>query len=129
MRVFGMEATILNVHDGDTMYGHIDQGLGVWNYGLSRNGMGLRLYGCNARELKDPGGQEARDNLARLVPVGSTIPIVVADWDKWAGRIDVLITLPEVGDLTSHLMSQQWVAGPYYGTGPKPVPPWPRSPR
>lgn len=124
---FQFWATVRSVHDGDTLYGYVDQGIGMWNYGLAKAGMGLRLYGCNSIELDEPGGKEARDYLASLIPVGSEIPIIAMAWDKWAGRIDVSIILPKIGDLVTHLISQQWAAGPYYGTGPKPVPPWPRT--
>jgi endonuclease YncB( thermonuclease family) len=126
-QTFRWIAHINEVHDGDTLYGYCDQGAGIWNYGLAKAGMGLRLYGCNAIELEDPGGHEARDYLASLIPVGSVIPIDTMAWDKWQGRVDVSITLPKIGDLVTHLISQQWAAGPYYGTGPKPVPPWPRT--
>lgn len=125
-KTFQLWATIGSVHDGDTAYGEVDQGMGTWSKGLSKSGVGLRLYGCNARELTDPGGVEARDYLATLIPVGTELPILCVNWDKWAGRIDVSITLPKVGDLTAHLIREQW-AVPYFGTGPKLVPPWPRT--
>lgn len=127
MKEFRLWAVVGSVHDGDTLYGVVDHGCGIANKGLSRSGMGLRLYGCNARELHDPGGLAARDNLAQLVPVGAEVSIVCKAWDAWSGRIDVAIELPGVGDLASYLIAQQWAAGPYLGTGVKPVPPWPRT--
>lgn len=126
-KTFQLWATIRSVHDGDTLYGDVDQGMGTWNKGLSKSGVGLRIYGINARELKEPGGIEARDYLATLIPVGTELPFLCVDWDAWQGRIDVAITLPKVGDLMTHLIERQWAAGPYYGTGTKPVPPWPRT--
>jgi len=125
MRTWGLEALIRDVHDGDTLYGWVDQGLGQWNHGLSASGMGLRLWGCNARELHDDGGPEARDHLATLIPVGSVVAITCMAWDKYAGRIDVSVALPGVGDLVTHLIGTGWAAR-WDGTGPKPVPPWPR---
>lgn len=126
-KTFRLWATIRSAHDGDTLYGDVDQGMGTWNKGLSKSGVGLRLYGVNARELKTPGGIEARDNLARLIPVGTELQIDCLDWDAWNGRIDVLFLVPGIPDLNALLLAQQWVAGPYFGTGPKPVPPWPRT--
>ena len=126
MRAFGLEALIRSAHDGDTLYGDIDQGLGVWNRGLSKSGMGLRLWGCNAREIEDPGGPEARARLLQLVPIGSIQPIVCLDWDKWSGRIDVQITLSTGEDLVDKLIAEQWAAR-WNGKGAKPVPPWPRT--
>ena len=123
--IFTLAATINTVHDGDTLYGTIDQGLGIVNKGLTRNGMGLRLYGCNARELTEPGGTEARDNLASLIPPGSTVAITCRAWDKYAGRVDVSITLADGSDLVTRLIADQWAAA-WDGTGTKPVPPWPR---
>lgn len=123
---FQLWATVRSVHDGDTLYGDVDQGIGTWNKGLSKSGMGLRLDGINARELEEPGGVEARDYVASLVPVGTELSILCVDWDKWQGRIDVRIVLPSVGDLSTHLIQTGWAAA-YTGVGPKSVPPWPRK--
>lgn len=120
-----LAALVREVHDGDTIYGWVDQGLGMWNHGPGKAGLGLRLWGCNARELADPGGKEARDNLARLVPVGTTVAITCRAWDKYQGRIDVSVTLPGIGDLVTHLVATSWLA-PWDGTGARPLPPWPR---
>lgn len=125
VRTFGMEALIRAVPDGDTPYGWVDQGIGVWNYGLSKNGMGLRLDGLNAREKDDAGGIEARDYLRTLLPIGSVWPIVCTGWDKYAGRLDVRIALPTIGDLSEHLIAEGWAAR-WNGKGPRPLPAWPR---
>lgn len=123
---FILRALINTVHDGDTLYGPVDHGAGLWNHGLSKNGMGLRLWGCNAAEIEEPGGPEARDYLATLIPVGSYIPIRCRKWDKYAGRFDVSITLPSGEDLVEKLITEKWAAR-WNGTGPKPVPAWPRA--
>jgi len=120
-----LAALVREVHDGDTLYGWVDQGLGIWNHGTSKAGLGLRLWGCNARELAQPGGVEARDHLATLIPVGSVVPITCMAWDKYQGRIDVAVDLPGIGDLVTHLAGTGWVA-PWDGTGTRPLPPWPR---
>jgi endonuclease YncB( thermonuclease family) len=123
-----MRATVRNVHDGDTIYGDLDQGLGVWNHGASPNGMGLRIAGINARELADPGGVEARDYLADLVPVGTLMWVDSLAWDKYAGRIDVNVTLPDGRDLATVLVEGQWAAV-WDGKGSRGdhLPPWPRT--
>lgn len=123
-KVFQLRAIINAVHDGDTLYADVDQGLGIWNRGVSSSGMGLRILGINTRELHEPGGLEATNYVASLVPVGSQVEIVCHGWDKFAGRIDVSITLPEIGDLATHLIEAGWAA-PWDGNGPRPVPPWP----
>lgn len=124
-KTFRFYATINEVHDGDTLYGYVDQGLGFWNHGAAKNGIGLRLNGCNARELGTPGAIEARDNLAALVPVGSVVPITSVSWDKYANRLDVTITLADGTDLVSKLVADGWAAA-WDGTGKRPVPAWPR---
>jgi endonuclease YncB( thermonuclease family) len=113
-------ATVLYVHDGDTLAADLDLGFGLKLRQL------LRLEGCNAIELSQPGGVEARDNLAALLPVGAVVPVTVVSLDKFAGRADAQITLPDGRDLVIVLIAGQWAA-PWGGLGPKPSPPWPRE--
>ena len=115
--------TVREVHDGDTIYGDLDQGLDSWHHNL-----GLRVAGINARELADPGGKEARDNLASLVHVGDVFPIASFRWDKYANRIDASVTLPDGRTLATVLIAAQWAAA-WDGRGRKEdhVPPWPRT--
>jgi endonuclease YncB( thermonuclease family) len=126
MQQFTLYASILEVHDGDTLYGYVDHGCGIWNHGHAAHGMGLRFLGCNARELSQPGGPEAQANLAALIPVGTYLQITAEDWDKYDNRLDVSIILPGVGDLVQYLIENQWAAA-WNGNGPRPVPPWPRT--
>lgn len=118
---------VQNVHDGDSITVDLDLGMGVWMRSLA-----LRLYGCNARELSQPGGPEAQANLSVLLPVGTQVVVhsYKADKDlpedKYGGRYDANITLPDGDDLVTLLIAGQWVA-PWDGKGTKPVPPWPRN--
>jgi endonuclease YncB( thermonuclease family) len=118
-------AVIWAVHDGDTLTALVPLdtktviGVPLWAE------LPLRLAGCNARELKDPGGVDARDHLAELLPVGTHVTVVVTGADKYSGRMDGRITLPDGSDLVTVLTADHWVAA-WNGTGPKPVPPWPR---
>lgn len=114
-------ATVQSVHDGDTITVDVDLGLGVW-----RRGQRVRLDGINARELGVPGGREARDNLAALVPAGSEVALRSVHWDKYGGRIDGAVTLADGRDLAAVLVEGQWAAA-WDGSGPRPVPPWPRT--
>jgi endonuclease YncB( thermonuclease family) len=125
-QVFDLYAKINEVYDGDTLYGWIDHGCGLWNHGASKAGVGLRLFGCNAIELHEPGGQEAQQNLASLIPVGSYVPIISRDWDKYSNRLDVDIITPAGIDLVPNLIQTGWAAA-WNGVGPRPVPVWPRA--
>src|SRR5450631_1236697 len=86
-------ATVAYVHDGDTVAADLDLGFGLKLRQL------LRLNGCNAIELSQPGGQAARVNLAVLLPVGTAVPVSIVSLDKYAGRCEAQITLPDGRDL------------------------------
>lgn len=121
-------AFVTSVHDGDTIHANIDLGLGTWNLGISRNtpGMAIRFVGCNARELTDQGGPEARDNLASILTPGTAVLFRSVAWDKFGGRLDADVVLLDGEDLIQKLIDEQWLAA-WDGTGARPVPPWPRT--
>lgn len=82
-----------HIHDGDTIYGVLDKGLGEF---LGRQGdkpedlLGLRFYGINAPELSDPSGsgKAALAYLQTLVSPGDDLTVVAYSWDKYEFRID-----------------------------------------
>lgn len=128
--------TVLAVHDGDTITvavalastrrANADLGFHCYaEHGRLVLHLPIRLLGCNAIELKDPGGLEAQQNLARLLPLGSTVTLRTVATDKYA-RYDAAITLPDGTDLVPHLIATGWAA-PWTGLGPKPTPAWPRQ--
>lgn len=114
-------AVILSVHDGDTVRADVDLGFDTWLRGQS-----FRLLGCNARELAEPGGPEARDNLAAILAHQPGITLTSVKPDKFGGRWDCVITLDDGTDLVSLLIATGWAA-PWNGRGMKPLPPWPRN--
>lgn len=138
------QAVVTSVHDGDTFDavvilgaapagGDTDYGFHVYREHPLPDGRAryvlhtpVRLLGCNAIELADPGGVEARDNLARLIPVGSTVTLRTASPDKYGGRYDAGVILADGRDLVALLIEEQWAAR-YLGSGVKAVPPWPRA--
>lgn len=120
MSIFGpYPATIIGVHDGDTIKLIVDLGFSVW---YTTN---CRLFGCNAAELSTEAGKAARDNLATLLPGGTVVTVLSHGLDKFAGRFDGSITLPDGRNLTSILVAEGWAAT-WDGTGKAPLPPWPR---
>lgn len=121
MTPFVYPATIESVHDGDTLTVSLDMGRHIWQLGAKH-----RLYGCNARELAQPGGPEAHTNLSALLPVGLVVMLTSLKPYKYGDEYMAAITLPDGTDLVSLLIADQWLA-PWDGTGTKPVPPWPRT--
>ncbi len=113
---------VLSVHDGDTVRVRLAHGFsGVESRVL------LRLVGINARELAEPGGREARDHLAELLPPGTGYAVSGIRPDKYSSRIDGVLWSPLLGDVVSvaDRMVLDGHAAPWDGTGPRPVPPWP----
>lgn len=117
---FNYAGTVIVVEDGDSISAALDLGLHVWSH------TPLRLFGCNARELKQPGGPEARDNLRALLPPGTPIAVTTLGEDKYGARWQARVKLADGTDLVTQLIAQQWAA-PWNGQGAKPVPPWPRT--
>jgi endonuclease YncB( thermonuclease family) len=129
-KIFTLYCHPIHIYDGDTIYGWIDQGLGTWNHGASRNGMGLRLFGLNAREHSQPGGDEARAALQSVIDTiletdGSFV-FESMGWDKYSNRVEANIPLPNGGSVNDWMLRNQWAAK-WDGVGAKPLPPWPRT--
>jgi endonuclease YncB( thermonuclease family) len=130
-----MNGIVVDHHDGDTFY--VRMSIGVYDLEVARQS--IRLLGGAARELSDPGGKEARDNLKAMpgMTVGSPV-VLTADRDsvlqliedKYKTRLDAVVTYlgPDKAphDLVSTLIAQQWLA-PWNGSGAQPKPPWPRT--
>jgi endonuclease YncB( thermonuclease family) len=112
-------ATVVGVHDGDTVTMDVDLG-----FGISRRGLPFRLLGLNARELRDPGGSEARANLLTLIPIGTMLRLTSVKDDKYARYLAVL-WLGDT-DICQRLIDTDWAAA-WNGKGAKPLPPWPRT--
>ncbi len=117
--MYSYNAVVVSVHDGDGITLLVDLGFDTFHQGP------FRLGGCNARELHEPGGIEARDNLAALLPMGTMVSIRTVKPDKYERRYDADIVLPDGRGLVPLLIAEGWAAF-WDGTGAKPVPPWPR---
>lgn len=117
-------ADVVRVIDADNLELDVVQDCG-FNDTLTRR-RSFRLFGVNARELDDPGGLAAYEHLRALLPAGTSVRLGSVKNDKFGGRFDAVVTLPDGRDLAMLLVGQQW-ASPWNGRGPKPVPPWPRT--
>jgi endonuclease YncB( thermonuclease family) len=81
-------ARVTKVSDGDSAKVDIDLGLGI----IKKN-VGIRLLGCNAPELKQEGGPEAKKALANYLPLGTTVLLQSVKYDKYGGRLDADVWL------------------------------------
>lgn len=125
--MYEYQAVVVSVHDGDTICCDVDLGFGVWRHGAQ-----FRLAGVSARELSMPGGKEARDNLARLLPPGIRVTVcsgkVEADPADLMSftRYVVTVTLTDGRDLTECLKASGWAVAWDGRKKPCPWPAWPR---
>lgn len=112
-------AEVVRVIDGDTCIVNLDLGWDIYTR------VPVRLAGLNARELHDPGGPEARDHLAHLLPVGSAVTLRSLQRDKYGRALAVLSAAGQ--NVNQRLLDEGWAA-PYDGHGltSDHVPTWPR---
>ena len=94
MATFGpYPAVVASWHDGDTC--HVDVDLG---FGIHSTGFAARIYGINAPELNTEAGKDALHYAALLCPAGTAVTILSRGWDKYGGRFDAEIRLPDGRD-------------------------------
>jgi endonuclease YncB( thermonuclease family) len=96
------------VHDGDTVNIKLDLGFDLTVY--SR----VRVFGINAPELSTSEGKASRDFAQALLPVGTPVHVLSHGWDKYGGRIDGDIMLPDGSSFASTMLAANQ-AVPYNG--------------
>jgi len=80
-------ATVVDVHDGDTIRVDVDLG-----FDLTLRSLPLRLVGLNAPELPTEAGKASRDWLRTRLPLGSTITVeTLKDKQEKYGRYLALL--------------------------------------
>ena len=139
MTTFGpYKATVVEIHDGDTIdvdlvlvasHAHrhepdVDLGFNVHavsGQGVVLERQSVRLLGCNAPELATDAGKAALAYLETILHVGDQVELVSHGWDKYGGRVDGTIRLPDGRDLTETMIAAGQAA-PWDGQGVKPVP-------
>lgn len=102
-------ATLVSIHDGDTITVVLDLG---WRISFTSS---VRLYGCNAPELSTPEGVAARDYVRSLIAPGDQLTVVshkmLGATEKY-GRVLGSVTIPGGRDLST-LMIETGHAVPY----------------
>ena len=93
MTVYGpYPAVVVSIHDGDTMTLDLDLG---FNLTFRSN---CRVYGINAPELATQAGKDALTYAETLVKPGDKVTTLSHGWDKYGGRFDGSVTLPDGTD-------------------------------
>lgn len=100
-------AVVSNVHDGDTVTVAADLG---WRISFVVH---VRVAHINAPELPTSAGKAARDYLAAIMPVGSSVTLTSHSLDKY-GRTLGSITLADGRDVAVAMVSAGH-AVPYEG--------------
>jgi endonuclease YncB( thermonuclease family) len=110
------------VHDGDTIVFDLDLGFGVELPGHSWKGktqLSCRVSGINAPELSTQAGKDAQAFARKLLAPGDICSVISYGWDKFGGRFDGQITLPDGRDFAREMIDAGH-AKPWSGVGPKP---------
>lgn len=105
---------IRQVHDGDTIHVDLDLGFGISFNGASWDGKPLlscRVYGINAPELSTDAGKAARDFAQTLLTEGLRVSVLSHGWDKYGGRFDGSITLPDGRDFGTVMINSGHAVG------------------
>jgi micrococcal nuclease len=102
------------VVDGDTVNARLDVGFDLTVY--SR----IRVNGINAPETSTPAGKEAREFARTLLPAGTTVMVTSLGWDKYGGRIEGRIAMPDGTDFAEAMVAAGH-AKVWDGKGPRPV--------
>lgn len=105
----------VEVHDGDTIYFDIDLGFG--HFILSHDFQGkpwlaCRVHGINAPELRTRAGKQALVYAQTLLKPGDLCSVLSYGWDKYGGRFDGEVTLPDGRDFGT-VMIETGHAVPY----------------
>lgn len=106
--VFGpYPAKVDLVHDGDSVYLSIDLGFDHLIVSHDWDGaprLECRVFGINAPELNTDAGKAARDFAKTLLPEGRIVQVTSHGWDKYGGRFDGSITLPDGSDFAKAML-------------------------
>jgi endonuclease YncB( thermonuclease family) len=94
-------------HDGDTCHVDLDLGFGfeLRAYNLdNKPRLSCRIYGINAPELATQAGKDALAYVQTLCPNNTPVTVISHGWDKYGGRFDGSITLPDGTDVAKAML-------------------------
>lgn len=101
-------ARIVEWHDGDTAYLDIDLGFDHLIAGKDWDGhprLACRIYGINAPELATAAGKTALAYARSVAPEGTVVQLISHGWDKYGGRFDGTIQLPDGSDFANVMLT------------------------
>lgn len=86
--------------DIDLGFDHMIMGQG-WD-GSTR--LSCRVFGINAPELATDAGKAALAFAETILHIGDICHVLSHGWDKYGGRFDGTITLPDGSDFAQHML-------------------------
>jgi endonuclease YncB( thermonuclease family) len=105
-------------HDGDTCHLDLDLGFGqallAYNPITGKPQTSARIYGIDAPELNTEAGKTALRAAAGLCPPGTIVNVLSHGWDKYGGRFDASLMLPD-GQNFATVMVNAGHAVEYFG--------------
>jgi endonuclease YncB( thermonuclease family) len=96
------------IHDGDSIYFSVDLGFDHLIVSHDWDGhprMECRVYGINAPELSTEAGKAALAYAQTLLKPGDVCQVTSHGWDKYGGRFDGTVTLPDGTDFAGLMLS------------------------
>jgi endonuclease YncB( thermonuclease family) len=100
-------ARVLDWHDADTAHLNVDLGFSQQATAYSINGhpqLSCRIYGINAPELSTDAGKTALAYAQEICPPGTIVTVLSHGWDKYGGRFDGTITLPDGSNYAQRML-------------------------
>ena len=100
-------AKVLDWHDGDTAHIDVDLGFSERAAAYTLDGrpqLSCRIYGINAPELGTDAGKAALAFAQQICPPGTIVRVLSRSWDKYGGRWDGSIMLPDGTDFAMRMI-------------------------
>ena len=101
-------AIVRDWHDGDTCHVDLDLGFGVFEFSHDLDGkpvLSCRIFGINAPELATDAGKQSLAYAVALCPPNTRVTVTSHGWDKYGGRFDGSIVLPDGTDFAARMLA------------------------